>query len=139
MDLSALSILEANKENMTAHVYFQLKQELDKDLFYEITYMCPCFEPCRDGYNLLKMSLRKAIVPRMEDTVKYMSQIQRDGFTYIPSRLLKKNIETTYFVYDTDRDTHMVCDDEEKPIVGSVYPFVYVEMESVCVTNIVKQ
>ena len=83
----ALAILEANKENMTAQVYFSLKQELEKKNCYEITYTFPRFEPCRDGYNLLEMSLRKAIVPCLPDIQKYTNEIARDGFTYIPGRL----------------------------------------------------
>lgn len=134
----ALAILEANKENMTAQVYFSLKQELEKG-YYEITYTCPRFEPCRDGYNLLEMSLRKAIVPCLPDIQKYTNEIARDGFTHIPGRLLKNLVETTHFVYDTDQDTRMDTgeeDPEETP--GRVYPCVQIEMERVCVTNIEK-
>jgi hypothetical protein len=134
---SVLSILEANKENMTAQVYFSLKQELEKKTYYEITYTFPRFEPCRDGYNLLEMSLRKAIVPNLENISFYINEIQRDGFTQIPGRLLKNLIETTHFVYDTDQDTRMVCDDELEE-QATVYPWVQIEMQSVCVTNIKK-
>ena len=134
---SALAILELNKENMTAQVYFSLKQELQKSINYKITYMCPRFEPCRDGYNLLEISLRKTIVAHTEDISKYINEIDRDGCTYIPGSLLKNTVETTHFVYDTDRDTHMVCDDDTENI-GAVYPCVQVEMERVCVINIVK-
>jgi len=135
---AVLALMEANKDNMTAHVYLSLKQELEKfDNFYEITYTFPRFEPCRDGYNRLEMSLRKAIVPNLENVSAYMNEIQRDGFTQIPGRLLKNLVETTHFVYDTDQDTHMICDDElEEP--PTVYPYVQIEMESVCVTNIKK-
>jgi len=135
----ALAILEANKENMTAQVYFSLKQELEKG-YYEITYTCPRFEPCRDGYNLLEMSLRKAIVPTLGNVNAYMNEIARDGFTHIPGRLLKNLVETTHFVYDTDQDTRMETgeDTEEDPEIGSVYPCVQIEMERVCVTNITK-
>ena len=128
---TALDILEAQ-------VYFSLKQKLEKyDNFYEITYTFPRFEPCRDGYNRLEMSLRKAIVPCLPDIQKYTNEIQRDGFTQIPGRLLKNLVETTYFVYDTDQDTHMICDDEVEESPGRVYPYVQIEMESVCVTNII--
>lgn len=89
----------------------------------------PRFEPCRDGYNLLEMSLRKVIVPCFQDIHKYINEIQRDGFTNIPGRLLNRLIETTHFVYDTRMET-------EDP--GSVYPCVQVETERVCVTSINK-
>ena len=135
------AILEANKENMTAQVYFALKSELAKSNgYYEITYVCPRLEPCRDGYNLLEMSLRKTIVPCFPDIQKYIQEIARDGFTCIPGRLLSTAVETTHFVYDTDRDTRMICDDEpdQEENLG-VYPCVQVEMERICVTRIEKK
>lgn len=136
---STIAILEANKENMTAQVYFALKQELEKTRYCEITYVCPRFEPCRDGYNTLEMSLRKVIVPCFQDINRYTNEIQRDGFTHIPGRLLNRAVETTHFVYDTDRDTRMDTGEENEEIeTGSVYPCVQVEMERVCVTSINK-
>lgn len=140
MGIQALmTVLESHKDNIPDHVYQELSTKITEmhaksssKSIYEITYVCPHFEPCTHGVNQLTCSLRKTII-QLDNThaIMYMSNINNNGYTHLPVSCMNRSIETSYFVYDTSVE----YEEAEADAVGGILPYVQVQLERICVIH----
>lgn len=131
------NVLDTHKEKMTDEVYLNLSNRLmemtRKQKYYHVSYIHPVFMPCNDGMNRLSHAIRRTVVQLpCERVAVYKQMIQTEGYTEIPVKYFEHNLDTTFFVFDTDRGGD--SDSEEE--IGGILPYVEVNMDTLCVTQI---